>query len=232
MAGLRQQRREPHHLHHLQHRVPQGLPEDPTLLTLLPTCTAARLSPSLPRGPAWGPGSRGQAGRRAAWAMSSPAGPAVLAWPLPRTIRAPWSSGGAALESEAPRVDPRAQGQLTGASAHSQTLSLWHQRRSCLLRPFSGALGLCGCGASIQAWRPGFYRPCRHGRWGGVDSHSHPGPTPEKPELWPRPQAVSGLGDPRTPQVWMDPREAEAQTPHPFSHLAWQEPLSYPQQWS
>lgn len=94
MAGLRQQRREPHHLHHLQHRVPQGLPEDPTLLTLLPTCTAARLSPSLPRGPAWGPGSRGQGGRRAAWAMSSPAGPAVLAWLLPRTIRAPWSSGG------------------------------------------------------------------------------------------------------------------------------------------
>ena len=67
---------------------------------------------------------------------------------------------------------------------------------------------------------------------GRVDSHSPPGPTPEKPELWPRPQAVSGLGDPRAPQVWTDRREAEAQTPHPFSHLAWQKLLSHPPQWS
>ncbi|XP_074716936.1 D(3) dopamine receptor isoform X3 [Strix uralensis] len=41
LAWLRQQRPQPHHLHNLQHRLPQSLPQDPLLLTvgLAPGCT-------------------------------------------------------------------------------------------------------------------------------------------------------------------------------------------------
>ncbi|KAM6097753.1 D(3) dopamine receptor isoform 2-T2 [Theristicus caerulescens] len=45
LAWLREQRPEPHHLHNLQHRLPQSLPQDPLLLTAgpAPGCTGCGL---------------------------------------------------------------------------------------------------------------------------------------------------------------------------------------------